>query len=213
MKDQILYLFDPLCGWCYGFSDTLLSFYQAKKDQYDFVTIPGGMVTGARVGPISQMEDYINKSYPQVEKMTGIKFGESYTEGLLRSKNTELNSEPPSRALIAFREFYPGRSVEFAHALQHSHYHEGNDYNDESVYESLARSFDIDVKAFVEHYHHTETKQKVQEAFKWVKAAGIQGFPSLVLHSGENYYMLSHGYSDQPTLESTLKKAQEMANN
>ena len=84
MKDQILYLFDPLCGWCYGFSHTILSFYKSKKDEFDFVTIPGGMVTGGRVGPISQMEDYISKSYPKVEKMTGIKFGESYTEGLLR---------------------------------------------------------------------------------------------------------------------------------
>lgn len=210
MKDQILYIFDPLCGWCYGFSDTMLQFYQLFGQDFEFVAVPGGMVTGDRTGPISDMEDYISKAYLRVEETTGAQYGEKYLTDLLRSKTTMLDSEPPSRALITFRSFYPERAVEFAHALQKAHYFHGRDFNDESLYEELAGQFGLDAKAFMERYHDPRMKQNLQQEFAWVKESGVQGFPTVVYRSGQKYYLLAHGYAPLDNLKSSLQKAQKM---
>jgi putative protein-disulfide isomerase len=207
MQPQILYLFDPLCGWCYGFSDTIYQFSQKYASDYEFVPIPGGMVTGERVQPISTMESYISGAFKRVEEMTGCEFGKAYTEGLLKSETVMMDSEPPSRALITFRTFNGEKAIAFAKALQTAHYKEGRDYNDLSLYRELASSFGIDADVFMSRFEEEKMKQHVQQEFAWVKESGVQGYPTVVLRHGQQYYMISNGFVPLQELESTLEKA------
>lgn len=210
MKDQILYLFDPLCEWCFGFSHTLLQFYEQHGKSLEFVAVPGGMITGERVGPISSREAFIISTYPQVEEKTGCKYGDGYLNGLLKTGSTILNSEPPSRATITFRSFFPERSVEFAHTLQNAHFYDGRDYNDVKLYEELAEHFHLDPKAFMERYLDERMKQNLLQEFAWVSESGVQGFPTVVYRSGQRYYQLAHGHASLTILNDALNKAQKM---
>jgi putative protein-disulfide isomerase len=207
MEKQILYLFDPLCGWCYGFSDTIYQFSEKYAGQFEFVPIPGGMVTGDRVGPVAKKEDYISGALERVEKMTGCKFGEKYKNGLQKKKTTMMDPEPPSRALITFRTFNLAKSISFAKSLQKAHYYDGMDYNEESWYGDLAAEFGIDRKVFMDRFSELKMKQHVQEEFVWVRESGVQGYPSVVLRKGQKYFMISNGYIPLSELESSLKKA------
>lgn len=207
MQAQILYLFDPLCGWCYGFSDTIDQFSAKYKNQYEFVPIPGGMVTDDRVQPISTIETYISDAFEKVEKMTGCKFGEEYINGLLRSKLVMMDSEPPSRALITFRTFNAQQSIAFAKALQAAHYRDGRDYNDLNLYRELSAKFGLDPDVFMSRFEEEKMKQQVQQEFAWVRESGVQGFPTVVLRNGQQYYLISNGYVTLEELEKTLEKA------
>lgn len=209
MKSQILYLFDPLCGWCYGFSQTMLDFYHQQKENFEFVAIPGGMITGNRIAPYHSMESFILNSYRQIEEMSGARFGEKYLQELITS-DAELNSEPPSRALITFRSFDYDRAVPYAHALQNAHFAEGKDYNQEVLYTELAAGFGLDPEAFRERYHDERIKTNVQQEFAWVSESGVQGFPTVVLRAGRKYYMLAHGYASIGSLHQSLGKATQM---
>lgn len=207
MKHQILYLFDPLCGWCYGFSQTMLEFYHQHKDQFEVVAIPGGMITDERVKPASSMHAYISGAYERVETTSGVRFGEAYLKQLIPSDSIMLNSEPPSRALLTFRSFHFERAVEFAHALQEQHFAHGRDYNDESLYSDLAVSFQIDPEAFMTRYYDERMKQNVQQEFAWVRESGVQGFPTVVYRSDQKYFMLAHGYMPLDQLNLALERA------
>ena len=33
-KETIIYIFDPLCGWCYGFSGTIVDLFNKRKDEF-----------------------------------------------------------------------------------------------------------------------------------------------------------------------------------
>ena len=55
----IYYIFDGLCGWCYGFAPVVNQLQQELGKKVIFKVISGGMVTGSRVGPIRQMAAYI----------------------------------------------------------------------------------------------------------------------------------------------------------
>lgn len=207
MKKQILYLFDPLCGWCYGFSETMLAFYKEHASDFEFVAVPGGMITGKRIAPYNTMEAYILNTYKRIEEMSGTAFGESYIRKIITSE-TLMDSEPPSRALLTFRSFHPDRAVEFAHELQKSHFIDGKLY-DEALFKDLAINFQLDPKSFMERYQDLRMKQNVQQEFAWVKESGVQGFPTVVYRSENKYYMLAHGFTSLSQLNTSLEKAQK----
>lgn len=185
---------DPLCGWCYGYSAVMQQLQEQYADRFDFRVITGGMITGARVGPVSGMADYILKAYKRVEEYTGVVFGEPYLDMLRRG--TELNdSEPPCRAIYTFGQLQPGRQLDFAHQLQLKLFREGKNLNDEQTYRELATDFGLDADTFVEAMNSEESRYGTQQDFQWAKAANINGFPCTVLEKDSKYYLVAQGYS------------------
>jgi putative protein-disulfide isomerase len=209
-KDTIIYIFDPLCGWCYGFSGTIVDLFNKRKEDFDFEVVVGGMITGTRIAPFSTMHSYISGAYKRVEEMTGAKFGEPYLNGLLPS-DTQMNSEPPSRALVTFRSFLPDQVVPFAHALQKKQYLEGKDFGDNSVYEELATEFGLDPKAFIEKFESEEMKYETTQDFQWSTSAGVKGFPTVLLKNDHGYYLVSNGFRPLEEVEKVIETIQGMA--
>lgn len=210
-KDTIIYIFDPLCGWCYGFSGTIVELFNKRKDEFNFEVIPGGMITGSRIAPYSTMQGYISGAYKRLEDMTGAKFGNAYLNELIPSNNILMNSEPPSRALVTFRSFLPDQVVPYAHALQKKQYVEGKDFNDKSVYEELATEFGLDPKAFIEKFESEEMKYQTTQDFQWSKSAGVKGFPTVVLKNDQGYYLISNGFRPLDEVENVIETIQGMA--
>ena len=75
-KFSIIYVYDALCGWCYGFSPVIKQVFEKYQAQFDFEVISGGMILGERQGPIGEVAAYIKGAYKTVEDTTGVKFGE-----------------------------------------------------------------------------------------------------------------------------------------
>lgn len=194
---------DPLCGWCYGFSNVMQQLQEKYKDTYDFQVIPGGMITGSRVAPVSEMANYILGAYHRVEEGTGVKFGEPYLD-LLREGTEINNSEPPCRAIHTFREQHPEKALDFAHKLQLKMFLEGKSWNSDETYRELATEFGLDGDAFVKDMNTEESKYGTQQDFQWVQGAGISGFPCTVLQAGGKYYMLAQGYKPLEAVEEVL---------
>ncbi|MEQ8684470.1 MAG: DsbA family protein [Imperialibacter sp.] len=209
-KETIIYIFDPLCGWCYGFSGTIVDLFNKRKDEFNFEVVAGGMITGTRIAPFSTMHGYISGAYKRVEEMTGAKFGVPYLNELLPS-DTQMNSEPPSRALVTFRSFLPDQVVPFAHALQKKQYLEGRDFADNTVYEELAVQFGVDPKAFIEKFESEEMKYRTTEDFQWSNSAGVKGFPTVVLKNDQGYYLISNGFRPLDEVEKVIETIQGMA--
>lgn len=204
-KPTFLYVMDPLCGWCYGFSPVVVQLQEKYKDRMDFRVVPGGMITGARVEPVAKMASYILQAYTRVEEMSGVKFGEPYLDRL-RDGKTISNSEPPCRALHLFSTLQPERAVEYAHQLQRALFLDGYDWNDAATYAHLARLFSIPEKDFVAQLESEEARYAVQQEFQWVQAAGISGFPCVVVEKGEQYFLATQGYRSSEDVERVVEK-------
>jgi len=74
---KILYVHDPLCGWCYGFIPALDAFAATHPD-IDIEVIPGGLVRGEKVGPYGDMLDYISTAAPRMTQITGQALGDAF---------------------------------------------------------------------------------------------------------------------------------------
>lgn len=193
---------DPMCGWCFGFSPVMKRFSE-EHPQYQYRVIPGGMITGSRVAPISGMAGYILGAYKRVEEYSGVKFGEPYLD-VLRQGTEISNSEPSCRAIQVFQKMHPERAIAFAHAVQDKIFKEGKSWNEETTFRELAIEFGIDAESFIRAWNSEEAKYETLQEFQWTQAAGITGFPCVVVQRGDNYFMAAQGFTSYEQLDSTI---------
>lgn len=205
-KPTIFYVYDALCGWCYGFSPVMLEFKKRHEDDFNFRALSGGMVTGNQVGPLSKVAVYIKDAYQEVEKLTGTKFGEEFLHKLMNDSQEIFTSVPPAMALALFRTQMPDKEIEFASRLQNAIYYQGLPPGDWATYGECARDFGLNAEEFTAKIQNEKLLELVGQEFKVVANWGIKGFPSVLLQKDNNAYLMARGYSDLEEMEEILEK-------
>jgi len=117
-KMKVIYVYDALCGWCYGFSPVISKLHERHQEELEFEVLSGGMVTGERIGPIGEVAGYISQAYKDVERAAGVTFGEGFLKGILAEGSAIFTSIPPAVALTVFKQHQPKKAVPFAARLQ-----------------------------------------------------------------------------------------------
>ncbi len=207
MKDYtIIYIYDALCGWCYGFSPVMQQIHEKYKDEMNFTVLSGGMIMGERVGPIGEVAGYIKQAYKTVEDHTGVEFGEGFLNNILDKGEAIFNSYPPSVALTVFKTYQPDNAVAFAGTLQKAIYYDGIEPEDLQAYGGYAAQFGIDAEEFVNKMQEEKFKNATFAEFQQVAEWGIQGFPSVIMATPENLYLIARGYMPFERLDGTIQQ-------
>jgi len=202
-KLKIIYVYDPLCGWCYGFSPVMVEVYEKYKDRIDFEVVSGGMVTGDRVGPIGEIAGYIKQAYKTVEDRTGIKFGEAFLTDVLEEGSPIFSSTEPSIAMSVFKTYQPEKALLFAHALQKAIYKDGIHPTSLEDYRPYVEQFGINPEAFIQKIKEEKAVEATNQDFQRTADFGVNGFPTVFIEKEGEYYVLTRGYTD---LEIMMKR-------
>jgi putative protein-disulfide isomerase len=204
---KLTYVYDALCGWCYGFSPVITEFCRTHSDEFTVAVLSGGMMTGERVQPVSVSMGYIEQAYKTVETRTGVRFGQAYLTNLLRPGLYLSDSTPPGVALTVFKTHQTGQDLAFAATLQHALYHDGIDLNVPANYGPLVATFGLDADGFVAQLAGPEFRRQTLAEFGRVAEYGISGFPTVIFDKGDGkLYLLAQGYVPLPALEQTLQR-------
>lgn len=206
-RPELLYLHDPLCGWCYGMSPVINRAQQEFADRLDVAVLCGGMVSGHEAGPIAARWGAFQAEVSNVERITGVPFGSAF-RALGEAGRYRYDSEPPSRAIVAFRQLTqdPAQAVAFAHAVQTALFRDGYDLNDPATYNALLAPFGVEAAAFQRRLAAPDTARATQQEFAAVARIGVQGFPTCVLRIGEQGYVLARGYQPYEALRQSLEQ-------
>lgn len=205
-RPVLLYVMDPLCGWCYAFGHELDTVLAQMADSIDVQLVLGGMVTGDREGPMGDMAGYILGAIPRLESYTGVRIGEPYKDQL-RLGTRWSSSVPPSLAIAAFRTLAPERTVDFAHDVQHAYFREGLDLNDKALYPTLAARLGVEGSALVRAMADPAAKLAFEADMRRSADLGVQGFPAVfVVHKGSTR-PVSSGYRSAADLRAAVRAA------
>jgi putative protein-disulfide isomerase len=206
-RPVINYIYDPLCGWCYGFSQVIQDFYAEHKDEIDFRVLSGGMIIGGREGPLSDMANYLKEAYKEVENTTGVKFGEDFLKKLDRPGDEELSSLPGALATTTFRMYQPDNAIAFAARIQKAIYYEGLSPTTAKTYGYCAEDFGMNADDFMKLMVSKEKLELVKKEFEVVKNWGIRGFPTVVYQKQEKGQIIARGYTPLDKLNEHLALA------
>ncbi|CUX70107.1 MULTISPECIES: DsbA family protein [Agrobacterium] len=185
---QITYLFDPLCGWCYGAGPAL-----EKLSRLDGVTLdlaPTGLFAGEGSRPMNkQFADYAWQNDQRIVRLTGQPFSEAYREQVLGAVGGLFDSAPATLGLVAVALSEPARELEVLNTLQRARYQEGRNNSDLGIVaETLtsagcveaARRIQAPDEALLAAY-----RSRMSAARADMARFGIQGVPAILAGSGD----------------------------
>ena len=209
MKPVVIYCYDAYCGWCYGFSPVIRRLWEEYQDKLDFDVLSGGMIPKETAQPIGKIAGYIQGAYKQVEETTGIRFGEDYLWHIFHPEQSDWfpHSETPAIAMAILRDLHPEQAVPFAADLQKALHEEGRDLTDPEAYRHLLEPYALDAEDFYTKLSSEEYKEKAHYDFSLVKQLQVNGFPAVLLQTGElQFYLISRGFTDYETLKTRLDR-------
>lgn len=204
---KIYYFYDPMCGWCFGFSSVIQQVIQSHP-HIPLEVVCGGMVKGSLEGPIGDRGTHILNAIPRVESQSGTRFGEHYKNRV--ADGTMWNSSvKPSIALSIVKKLYPEHAFAFTQKLQHAYFGLGQNLNDSSVYHDLLKDFHEDSDEFLYWMGEQHWIQKTFDDFEFTANVGITGFPTLVGEVNDKFMLLAYGFCSFKEVNDNILQLQE----
>lgn len=184
-RNTLIYIYEPLDGWCFGFGPVIKLLQEKYSQKLDFDVVSAGMITGQRIGPLSNVSGFIRQLYPEVEKRCSVRFGSKFLDQTLPEGKAIFSSLEPSKALTIFKQFQKEKAIEFSHELQKLIYTEGINPVDISAYVPLFEQYGIMKSDVLTLFSLRSLEQETILEFGQVLRWKIHGFPSVVIQTGD----------------------------
>lgn len=206
---KLHYIYDPLCGWCYGAS--ALVHVAAKLTEV--VLHGGGMMTGAQRQQVTpQLRQFVLSHDQLIANASGQPFGRAYQDGLLNDRNAVFDSAPPTAAILVAQQ-QAGQGLAMLAAVQQAHYVDGRQINQTDVLTDLALKIGLDAVSFRaalavqlhsppgdtgqrpdqssdQRFDQSPVAQHIRQTRHLMALSGAQGFPTLLLQQGQTLQRL-----------------------
>lgn len=190
MDERLVYVFDPLCGWCFAFHPHVT--HVAKSLGLPLTAIAGGLFRGDRVQPVSAYP-YIRDSLDSLQKRTGMKFGQPFRDAVHKGDYV-VDSEAAGRAFVALRHLAPARSLDIAGALHDAVFQHALDLREPQAVAWAARKLGLDEGAAIARFLRDESEQERRDDVAAAQHLGITGFPALILVRDGHGFLVAEGW-------------------
>src|ERR1035437_9479643 len=193
MRSTVTYLFDPLCGWCYGASPVIQQLGQQTDIQLELA--PTGLLAGGGRSMDAAVADYAWSNDLRIAKLTGQRFTEAYRRNVLGCHGSRFDSGAATLALAAVSLLEPLRELETLKVLQEARYVQGLDTCDVPVVEKWLRDQGLAVAANRFAAADVEllaaNAVRIQKGQGLMQTFGAQGVPALVVSDDKGGRLLS----------------------
>lgn len=129
------YLFDPLCGWCYGASATIAALGQHPA--IDLRPLATGLFAGNGARPMKSFAAQAWANDQRIAALSGEEFSETYRRDVLGAADALLDSTVATLAVTAVDDAAPDCLIEALKAIQSARYVRGKDVTSAAVVATL----------------------------------------------------------------------------
>lgn len=186
---RLLFLFDPLCGWCYGAAPALAALRGPGLE-----LLPTGLFAGPGARRMDAAFTAHAWSHDQrIAQQTGQAFTDAYRRTSL-AIGAAFDSGAANAALTAVHLAAPEREAEALHAIQQARFIDGRDITAPHILAGLLTELGLPEAARRLATDDPElaaaTLARTRRGAAWMRRLGAQGVPSLALLEGENARLL-----------------------
>ncbi len=200
MVDELIYVGDPMCSWCWGIAPELEKLDHAHPEIAMRVVV-GGLRPGPSAEPMSErMQAYLAHHWEQVAERSGQPFDHS----ILDRHDWTYDTEPACRAVVTMRELAPEEAFRFFARIQRAFYAEGVDVTNLEAYRPLLDGFDIDPEQFMASFESEDSRKVAWKDFATARGWGISGFPTVLARTGNTARIIARGYTTFEQMDQAL---------
>jgi putative protein-disulfide isomerase len=190
MSAVLHYLYDPLCGWCYGAEPLAWAAATARDLQ---IELHAGALWAQPTQLPEQTRLYIQQADQRISQLSGQKFGAAYHQGLLLDPTMVLYSRPTIAAVLAAQSLDPSKTLAMLKGIQHAHYEHGKRVVEEGTLLDVAAEIGFDRAEFRDALDRAPVDEHIAKSRELMTRLGAHGFPAFFLQIGEDWYPVPHG--------------------
>ncbi|MEZ2684290.1 DsbA family protein [Proteus vulgaris] len=185
------YVYDPLCGWCYGIAPLIEVVSNIFPDAIKLHG--GGLFTPTRAVTGGQSwKEHVTPIDERISQLSGQVFSHAYRDTL---GNTEmvLNSLLPISAILV-AQIMGKRDVYLLKALQEAYYLDGLNISDKNTLLFIVKKLDFDVEQFaslLSEINEAQTQQHLSQTQQLMSQVNGRGFPTLFIEDAQGYHLIS----------------------
>ncbi len=194
MKKTLIYLFDPLCGWCYGMTPALSSI--ANDPDITIEMLPTGLFSSNH--PILIDDDFAAFAWSndqRIASLTGQVFTERYQQLVLGSRIQHIDSSLATLALTAVSLTVPAKELETLKAIQHARFVEGKDITNLSTLAFILKTLGLNAAALMLERDNTglakANEARIERAQAILMTFNARGVPTLIADFGKKSWKLN----------------------
>lgn len=202
MKKEIVYVGDPLCGWCFGFTDVFEKVMKKYNNSLNFSIVMGGLKVEDSIHINETIKDLIYQNWVGVMNKTGQTFAVDLIASLPEGY---YNSEPPCRAVVTVKHLKPESAISYYKSLHKAMYLQAKNNTSPDLLSELAVRAGISKNDFNTHFYSDEIKTKTQKEFEFSKKSGVLGFPAFILIDETGSFVLNQGYKPFKEIEKGIE--------
>lgn len=199
---EIIYTGDPLCGWCYGFSEIFETIKSRYSNRIRFSYLMGGLKVNHSVTIDSTTKPLVYDNWKSITKHTGSGISVDMISELPEGR---YNSEPPCRAVVSVGMLDNSLMYSYYTAVHHAFYREMKNITDTECLCRLASEFGIKENTFMTVFNSDAARMETKKGFSLTKELGVLAFPALVLKNGTTTTVLNQGYKPLDMIDSGIR--------
>ena len=202
MTAELIYIADPMCSWCWGFSPVIDAVKDHFQGQLPMRVLMGGLRPGTTEPMGDGMKADISGHWKHVQQATGQPFDLTFfdREGFV------YDTEPASRAVVAVRNMEPDLVFEFLKKVQEAFYAMNRDVTDPDVLAAIAEESGLNREAFRVEIDTEETIKETWMDFETSRRLGVTGFPTLLAGSDDgSYEVITAGFRPWVEVKKTIE--------
>ncbi|MEW5879009.1 MAG: DsbA family protein [Pseudomonadota bacterium] len=196
---QLVYIADPMCSWCYGFTPQLERLLESLPDA-ELELVMGGLRAYESEPMDETRKAQVHDQWKRVHELSGQPFGADATA----RDDFVYDTEPACRAVVTMRAGAGPLAYAFFRATQDAFYRDGRDVTSDTVLADVAADIGVPRAAFAAAFASDEIKEITRQEFEMVQRWGINGFPTLLLVHGDELHLVASGYTDADTLRARI---------
>jgi putative protein-disulfide isomerase len=189
---KIFYVGDPVCSWCYAFTDIFEEIKKEFSKDLSFSYIMGGLVFEREIVLDRALKKLLKKNWKEVELKTGKHIKASVN--IEDAKEMPYISDPGCIGFQAVKQIDEELSYNFYKNMHKAFYEDLENIFEFETLLKIAVKTGVDEKYFSSKFNDPKTKELAVKDIEKAKLLGVRAFPSLVLQDDSGAKVLNQGF-------------------
>ena len=200
MSKHFLYIADPMCSWCWGFSPVIEQISDEFGDRAPVHLMVGGLRPGTTEPMGDKDKEYISNHWNHVHEASGQPFDFS----LFEQDGFVYDTEPACRAVVAARSLNETQALGFLGTLHRAFYADNRDTTDANILADIAGEYGFSRGEFELTHSSQEIREETLADFRFTQQSGITGFPTLLAVEDDKAQVVTAGFQKWENLAEPL---------
>lgn len=203
-KRILYYVHDPMCSWCFGFSQTYKQLLKSLPADIVVVRLLGGLAPDSDTPMPYDMQIRLQKTWHTIEEqIPGVKFNFDFWDTQLPRRSTY----PACRAVIAARNQGLENDVLMTEAIQRAYYQQARNPSDVTILVELAKEIRLDGERFKNDLVSARINKQLIAEMSLSRQLYAESYPSLVLVADDEYSEIPINYTSSESMLNAIKQS------